>query len=62
MKETKVFIEDFKGNKLLAIWEVDQDGNKVGAFPIISFGRKKAEAIVKHENEVKNWVNGIETN
>jgi len=55
-KNTKVFVEEFKGKELCAIWEVTADGEKVGSFPVLSFGAKKAEAIIKHMAEIKSYL------
>jgi cytoplasmic iron level regulating protein YaaA (DUF328/UPF0246 family) len=54
--KTKAFLENFKGHDIVAIWEVDDAGNKVGKYPIISFGAKKAEAILANIDVVKQFV------
>lgn len=53
--KTRVFFDEFKGNKLFAVWEVDDQGNKVGDFPIVSFGGKKAIALVNHLEDLKDF-------
>jgi hypothetical protein len=55
-KPTKVFIEDYKGNKMFSIWPVDHEGNKTAAFPIISFGKTKAKELLKYNEELKKYV------
>lgn len=55
-KKTKVFIETYKGHEIIAIWAVDPCGNKTGKFPVISFGLKKAEAVVTHLEEIRKIV------
>jgi hypothetical protein len=52
---TKVFKDEFKGHELFAVWEVDAAGNKVGAYPMVSLGRKKAAAITGHWDEFKQF-------
>jgi len=56
---TKLFVDEFKGFKVLAVWEVDDNGLKKGDYPIISLGRKKLRAVVDHVEEIKeelrNW-------
>ena len=53
--KTKVFFEKYKGYDVLAIWQVDDADNKVGQYPIISFGKPKATAISKHLDELKEF-------
>ena len=53
---SKVFIDDFKGHKLFAVWEVDDNGEKVGNFPIVSVGSKKAATILQHLQELQEYV------
>ncbi len=56
---TKLFVDEFKGFKVLAVWEVDDNGLKKGDYPIISLRRKKLRAVVDHVEEIKdelrNW-------
>lgn len=54
--KTKAFLENFKGHDIVAIWGVDDAGNKVGKYPIISFGVKKAEAILANLDVIKQFV------
>lgn len=56
--ETKVFIEEFKGNKMFAIWPVNAEGEKVGEYPAFSFGAVKASKVLKHIEELKEFVLG----
>lgn len=57
MSNTEVFIDEFKGYPVFAIWAVDSIGNKSGGKPVVSFGLNKALAILKHLDEVEQWVN-----
>lgn len=56
MNNTKVFIEDFKGKRMFAVWVVDSNGLKVGEYPVISFGSKKAACIAAHLDDLKSYV------
>lgn len=51
--KTKVFIDMFKGNRVFAVWEVDDQENKVGDYPLFSLGSKKAIALHSHLEEFK---------
>ena len=55
--KTKVFFEEFKGNKMFAIWEVDDQGNKVGDYPLFSLGSRKAIALSNHLEDFKDFAN-----
>jgi len=52
-KPTKVFKQEYKGHPTISIWEVDPAGNPVGKYPIVSFGIRKAAAIIKHIEDIK---------
>lgn len=52
---TKVFIENFKGTKVFAVWEVDEQGKKLAPAPVISFGAKKASILMKHKAELEQF-------
>ena len=54
---TQVFLEEFKGYPILAIYKVDKRGHKIGNKPIVSFGATKARAILAHIEEIGEWVN-----
>jgi hypothetical protein len=54
--KTKVFFDVFKGNKMFAVWEVDEHGNKVGEYPLFSLGSRKAIALANHLEEFKDYV------
>lgn len=54
--KTKVFIENFKGHDLFAIYEVDENDNKSKPTPYISFGVTKAIAITTHKSELEQFV------
>lgn len=52
--KTEIELSKFKGADVFTIWEVDENGERKN-FPVVSFGKKKAEAIVKHIEDVKNF-------
>ena len=52
----ETLIEEGKFEGTLAIWRTDEDGNKVGEYPIISCGKKKFKAILEHIEEIKKFV------
>jgi hypothetical protein len=54
--KTKVFEEEFKGHKLLAVWSVDQNDEKIGRYPLVSLGKKKLEVLLSHITEVRSFV------
>lgn len=54
--KTKVFFDTFKGHKLFAVWEVDDQGQKVGQYPLFSLGSKKSMALANHLEEFKDYV------
>ena len=54
--KTKVFIENFKGHDLFAIFEVDEQDNKVKPTPYVSFGASKAAAILTHKDELEKFI------
>lgn len=58
---TKVFQETFKGHKMFAVWKVDKDGEKVGSYPLISVGYKKAAALAAHAEELTKFVEDNKT-
>ena len=56
MNKTKIFVEKFKGYDCFSVWPVDESGNKIGQYPILSMGAKKAAAVLKHMDELKGFV------
>lgn len=54
--KTKVFFDLFKGHRLFAVWEVDEDGQKIGQYPLFSLGSKKGLALANHLEEFKDYV------
>ena len=52
---TKVFKDTFKGHELFAVWEIDANGNKVGQYPLVSLGKKKAAAVTDHWEEFRQF-------
>ena len=57
-KETKVFVEKFGRSDTFAVWPVNEAGEKVGSYPIVSMGVAKAKACLKHLDEMKEFVEG----
>ena len=53
--KTGVFLDEFKGSKIFAVWEIDGAGNKVGQYPLFSLGTKKAVALMRHLEEFKTY-------
>lgn len=56
MSQTKAFTEEFNGHPVIAIWEIDSTGKKIGRSPIISFGVRKGEAIHRHLDDILNFI------
>lgn len=59
MKKTKVFNESFGRHKMFNVYDVEPDGSKVNgedSKPVVSFGIKKAKAILDHVEELKKFV------
>lgn len=56
MMKTKVFMDEFKGHKLFAVWEVNDQGQKVGDKPLFSLGARKAIALANHLEDFKDYV------
>lgn len=52
--------QEFKGTATLAIFEGDPTEDTQGKFPVIAFGLRKAKAILKHLDEIKDWVENQE--
>lgn len=55
MPTTQVFFEKYKGYPVVAIWRVDENGEKLDETPLVSFGERKARAILKHIDEIQKW-------
>lgn len=57
MVKTKAFNDEYKGSPILAIKNVDEDGEpQEGSYPVVSFGLKKAKAILEHVEDIKKFV------
>ena len=54
--ESKVLENEFKGQPLFSIFEVDEDGEKCYEKPIVSFGIKKAQHLIVHLKELEGFV------
>jgi hypothetical protein len=52
---TKVFNEHFKGYPMFSVWEVDDNDQKVGSYPLFSMGSKKAIALLKHIDDFMHF-------
>lgn len=46
--------DEFKGNVLFAIYDEDENGD-IDEKPIISFGKKKAQALLNHIDDFLAW-------
>lgn len=55
-----VLEQDYKGTTTLAIFEGDPKSDTQGKFPVIAFGVRKAKAILKHMDEIREWVENQE--
>lgn len=53
--KTKVFIDKFKGRDIFSIFEVDDSGNKVSKYPVLSFAGKKAKVLVEHADAISEF-------
>lgn len=60
--KTKVFFDLFKGHRMFAVWEVDEEGNRIGDYPLFSLGAKKAVALHNHLEEFKDFAKMAEAN
>lgn len=58
--KTAVFIDKYKGKKTFGIWNVDNDGDKVGDYPVVAFGLTKAKALLAHIDELEEYVDAAE--
>jgi hypothetical protein len=58
---TRAGSDEYKGNKLFAVYNEDANGD-IEVKPIISFGLKKAQAILNHLDDFEKWCeeNGLE--
>ncbi len=54
--QTAAFVDEYKGKATFGIWSVDEDGDKVGDYPLIAFGIKKAEALMEHMAALEEYV------
>jgi hypothetical protein len=52
---TQPEIGEFKGKPVLSIWDVNEHGEKVKQYPIISFGRSKAKILAEHADIIKTF-------
>ena len=52
--KTEVEVGDNKGSPLITIHDLDDDGKRK-QYPVISFGKKKARAIIKHIEDIKRF-------
>ena len=54
--KTQIVIGDFRGSPTIAIYELNDEG-KTKEHAIITFGKKKAQAIIKHIKEIEEFSN-----
>ena len=53
----KVGVDEYKGNKILKIFKVDEEGNELEKYgTIVSFGLTKAKYIIEHFDEIKKFI------
>lgn len=52
--KTKVTEGKHKGT--ISIWEVDEDGDNKGEYPILSMGKRKFKAILDNIEEIKQFI------
>lgn len=58
--KTKAFVEKFGKGVVFAVWEVDEDGNKKGEYPIVSLGRKKLSVLKEYQEEIEKFLTEVE--
>lgn len=52
-----VTVEEFKGNKILKIYKVDEEGNELEKYgTVVSFGLTKAKYILENIDHIKKFV------
>ena len=57
MANTKAFVGEYKGSPVLSIKKVDENGEPLEAsYPVISFGKVKAKAILEHVEDIEKFV------
>ena len=65
--QTKVFENTFNGKPMFSIFEVNEDGEKIGKFnsntgermeakPVVNMGIKKADLSLKHSKELAIFI------
>lgn len=55
--KTEVEIGEYKGSPVLTIHELDEQGQRT-KYPLISFGKRKAKAIIKHIQDLEDFAEG----
>lgn len=58
--KTKVFTSEYKGHPIVQVFEVDDQGNKQGKYPVVSMGLKKAKALLDNQAEVALFISDNE--
>ena len=52
-----VTVEEYKGNKILKIYKIGDEGNELEKYgTIVSFGLTKAKYILEHIDDIKKFV------
>lgn len=53
----QVTVEEYKGNKILKIFKIDDEGNEIEKYgTIVSFGLTKAKYILEHIEDIQKFV------
>lgn len=53
--KTKAFLEKFKGYPVFSVWQVDENDQKLGQYPLFSLGTSKAAALLNHIEDFTNF-------
>lgn len=51
---TEIEISNYKGTDIFTVWEIDESGSRK-QFPLISFGKRKALAVLRHLSDLKDF-------
>lgn len=54
--DSQTEITRFNNSPVLQIWGIDEQGKQVAETPMVSFGVMKAKEIVKHIEEIKQFI------
>lgn len=56
MSELIVVEEKFANKPIFAIWRADENGDKTGESPVVSFGVSKAQAILSYIDQIRAFL------